>query len=339
MYIFVDESGTFTESKDADSWCVVAAYVVPENQIHHVGRIVRQLRSKYGGTETKLSRIRESDYFEVLHKLSVLPGLAFAVACDVNLHSKAAVEMHRDTQARGVLRHVDRMRHETARQDLQNLASDIEALPFQLYAQLTLQVLLFDEVLRRSTFYYSQRRPIALSHFRWRLDRKNTTPTAYEDVFLRLLPALLQTSSVDNPMVMLSDGGSDYSYFKRFEFENGSPPEFLNRDYGLTVENGANIGKIVGEDMELVDSANVDGVQVADLLASGVRRLLRGGFDNPSVAARLLGCNMTETIKKGHTPIRLVSLDVTSSVSSRNAGLIRTMGKQTKPLLLKSRYT
>lgn len=331
MFIFVDESGTFTESQNPDSWCVVAAYTLPENQIPHVARLLKRLKAKYGGTETKLAQMREADYFEVLDKLSALAGLGFAVACDVSLQSRDLVETHRDVQATKVLQHVDKMRYEAGRRGLQKMADDLRALPFQLYAQLVLQVLLFDEVLRRAPLYYAQRRPQTLANLRWRLDRKDTTPTAYEDAFRRLLPGLLQSRSLGNPMVMLSDG-ADYSYLKRFDFDEGKLPGYLEQEYGIKVKDGANVGMMVCEDFELVDSAVVDGVQVADMLASGVRRLLRGGFTNPQVAARLLGANLVGPIYK-IPPITLATMGRESQISERNAMLLQAMAGRAKPLL------
>jgi len=332
MFVFVDESGTFTESQNPDSWCVVAAYTLPENQVPHATRVLKRLRAKYGGDETKLAQMREGDYFEALNKLAALPGLGFAVACDVSLHSREAVEVHQYAQADKVLQHLGKMHYETGRQGLQKMADDLRALPFQLYAQLILQVLLFAEVLRRAPLYYAQRRPQTLAHLRWRLDRKDTTPTEYEDVFHRLLPGLLQSISLRNPMVFLSEG-ADYSYFKRFDFDEGQQPEYLEREYGIKVKDGANIGKMVNEDFELVDSATADGVQVADLLASGVRRLLRGGFAKQEVASRLLGANMAGTIFRV-PPVTLATLGSKATVSERNAMLLKAMSGRSKKLLL-----
>lgn len=331
MLIFVDESGTFMESPQADSWCVIAAYTVPEKGVPLVRRVLNRLRAKYGGGEIKLAQMREADYFEALHKLAALGGLGFAVACDVNLHSRAAVEAHRDAQAAKVVEHIDKMHSDSGRRGLQRMADDLRSLPFQLYAQLSLQVILFDEVLRRASLYYAQRRPHTLSRLSWRLDRKNTTPTPYEEVFRRLLPGLLQSSSLRSPMVMLSEG-ADYSHFKRFDFQEGQIPDYLEQDYGIQVRNGADLGKMIREDFQLVDSEAVDGIQVADLLASGVRRLLRGGFEDDLIAARLLGANFAGEIYT-RPPVRLVTLGRESEVNERNAVLLNEMSRRVKRLL------
>jgi len=332
MFIFVDESGTFTESKETDSWCVVAAYTVPENQVTHVSRILKRLRNKYGGHETKLGQMKETDYFEVLHKLSALPGLAFAVSCDVSLHTRELVEQHRDTQAEKILTHVDKMRFEAGRKAVETLANDVAKLPYQLYAQLVMQTLLFDDVLRHAPLYYAQRRPHALEYLRWRLDQKDTTPTAYEETFKRLLPSLLQTKSLNNPMIMLSDG-ADYSYFKRFDYKAGEIPLYLEEEYGIRISDAANIGKMVMEDFELVDSSAVDGVQVADLIASGVRRLLRGQFNDQQAAARLIGKNLAGKIATSPA-VKLATLGRQAVVSRPTEDVLKIMKQNTKRLLL-----
>lgn len=118
MYIFVDESGTFTapKSADVDSWCVVAAYTSPEGDQERLKALVMQLRQDCGSdTEVKIDQLSEGRYIRFLRDLSRLTGLLFAVAVDVSLHSKTAVEAHRDAQADKVIEHRSKMVHATAR--------------------------------------------------------------------------------------------------------------------------------------------------------------------------------------------------------------------------------
>ena len=93
-----------------------------------------------------------------------------------------------------------------------------------------------------------------------------------------------------------------------------------------------NIGRVVREDFELVDSAGCAGVQVADLLSSGFRRLLRGGFSNPETVARLLGSNMVQEVRN-QVPVMLVSLDKTADVSGGVAHFLRIILASTRPML------
>lgn len=281
MYIFVDESGTFTApaSAAADSWCVVAAYTSPETDQERLSALVMQLRQDCGSEmEVKIDQLSEARYIRFLRDLSRLTGLVFAVAVDVSLHSKIAVVAHRDAQADKVIEHRTKMIHAKARDAITALGESMRSLPVQLYTQLQCQVELFHKVLARAPLYYSQHKPETLSRLSWRVDQKDTIPTAYETAFRTILPMALQSKSLRDPMMELVEG--NYDSFRHFEFPAGQYPAYLEEQYGIkTSGNGVNVDQMVGEDFELVDSNAVPGVQVADLIASGLRRLFRGKFE------------------------------------------------------------
>jgi hypothetical protein len=276
MNIFVDESGSFVLANRKNAFCVVAAYIIPDRQLEEMESLIAALRAESGaGAETKLRDLPEDKYVGLLSKLSSLDGLAFAVAVDVGLHRPQHIECHRNMQARKIRQNAPRMVYEEGRSAVIALADAMEALPLQLYTQLVCQVGLFHTILTRAPVYYVQRDPSVLAAFRWRVDRKAQSPTKYERAFKDVLAALLQSRSIQDPMIMLE--GADYSFFHRFEYEAGGVPEYLERDYGIQIESGTNVGKLIHEDFQFVDSDLSAGVQVADLIAGGVRRLLRGG--------------------------------------------------------------
>lgn len=334
MYIFVDESGTFTAPTSAapDSWCVVAAYTSPETDQVRLNALVRQLRTDCGvETEVKLNQVSEARYIRFLRDLSRLNGLAFAVAVDVSLHSAAGVSAHRDAQADKVIEHRAKLIHAMARDSLTSISDSIRSLPLQLYTQLQCQVELFHKVLARAPLYYSQHKPEALAQLSWRVDQKNTIPTAYEGAFKAILPAFLQSKSLREPMIKLVEG--NYESFKRFEFPAGQYPTYLEEHYGIkTRGDGMNVGQMVKEDFQLVDSTAVTGVQVADLIASGLRRLFRGKFERTHEIALGLGANMVSELR-GEPIVRLISLTATAPVSDRSAGLLERLAKTSKPLV------
>lgn len=333
MYIFVDESGTFTNSKKLDAWCVVSAYVAPEHKRRSINDLINRIRTIGNhGAETKLKNLSEDQYVWFLEELRCLGGLAFAVAVDVGLHRPDAVVRHQDGQANKIVEHREKMKHESARQDIDDLAAEIRSLPSQLYTQLICQVELFHKVLTRAPLYFVQRHPPTLGYFRWRLDQKAKVPTAYEKAFQKILPAILQSKSFSDPMIMLE--GADYSHFSRFDYPSGEKPTYLKEQYGIDVEEGSNIGKIVLTDFKLADSATTPGLQIADLLASGIRRLFRGGFKSEEKIAVLIGSNMVQQMQREY-PIKLVSLDKTAAVSKHSAHLIHLMSSSTRPMLSK----
>lgn len=79
MYIFIDESGTFLPSPERDSWCVVAAYVIPEHLRRKVDALMLRVRGiGNNGAVTKLKHISDGQYVWILAELNKLGGIAFA---------------------------------------------------------------------------------------------------------------------------------------------------------------------------------------------------------------------------------------------------------------------
>jgi hypothetical protein len=332
MNIFVDESGTFSASSRRGSWCVVAAYVIPERHTAQLEALINDLRDEASaGAETKLRHLTEARYFDFLRDLSHLDGLAFFVAVDVSLHRPSQIEHHRNMQAAKIRENVDRMVYDEGRRAIIALAKAIESLPLQLYTQLVCQLELFHRVLTRAPVYYVQRDPASLSAFRWRVDQKAKTPTKYERAFRDIVAAALQTKSLRDPMIMLE--GEDYSFFNRFQYAPGEAPEYLARDYGIVVDADTNLGKMVYEDFQFADSNGSAGIQAADLLAGGLRRLLRGGYERPEVVAAALGANTLQEQYSGPT-VKLISLDQEAGVAASLAGHLRIMGRNAKAMLL-----
>lgn len=331
MYIFVDESGTFTPSPARNSWCVVAAYAAPEHARRKLEHVVAKIRSINRGRETKLRDMTEDQYLAFLWDLRQIDGLAFAVAVDTGCHSAEAVKHHRDGQVEKVLEHQDKMRFAGGRQAVGELARMLGAVPPQLYLQLVAQVVLLYEVIQWSTFYYAQRHPSALGNFRWRIDQKEKCETRYETAFYRLLPALLQSKSLDEPLLMLK--GADYSHYAKFLFSDGAAPSFLKDDYGIAVESPGDIGKLIREDFKFVDSNASPGVQVADLVSAGVFRLLRQRFDQCESVAQALGGLFASPPKKSHC-IRIVTLDQEGQLDAKVAHLVRLVDRSSKPILI-----
>ncbi len=80
--------------------------------------------------------------------------------------------------------------------------------------------------------------------------------------------------------------------------------------YGIKIDTKndcLNLGKIIHEDIGFHDSENSTGIQIADLLASGIRRCLRNQFQNNSKVAELLG-SLFVAPKKGDIAINLIEL-------------------------------
>jgi len=312
MKIAIDESGTFVYSNAENSWNCVVAYVYPEVHNRRIKNEVSQLlrrRGKAGRKEVKLRDLSEAQYVDFLVRLRKWDGVLYAVSTDAMVNTPDVVSRHQDDQTRMMLEHVDKMLYESGRDSLRALACRVSELPHQLYVQMICQVQLVIQILHSAVIYIVQRYPATLGRFRWRIDQKNSTPTSYEEAYSQVLPAFLQSASLRDPIPMLT--GADYRSFDRFYFPKGDEPTYLREAYGIDIDDAddrkLNIGQLVREDVRFVDSKSDPGVQVADLLASGLRRCLRGQFQDNEQVASLIGSLMVQRMYN-NVPVQLISL-------------------------------
>jgi len=337
MNIFIDESGTFVNAKKPNSWNSIAAYTSPESDRRHIRKILGDLKRSTGAlanTEVKLRDVEEAQYFKFLEQLGKHNGVLFSVATDAGLNQEAGIAAHQRIQAAKIIEHKDKMLHQSAKDGLQTLSQQVAELAPQLYIQLQCQIQLIDNVIRYGTLYFVQRMPKHLGYFRWRIDQKNSERTVYESAFLTVLPAFLQSRSLRDPFIMLKD--ADYSAFSRFDYTKENRPTYLQNIYGLDVnesELATNIGMLVREKLEFVDSKQNQGVQIADLLVSGIRRCLRQGFEDNKTAAHLLGRLMVNRERR-YQPIQFLGFtDEEIKVSDEVARLSKIMEKSCRSLL------
>lgn len=338
MNVYVDESGTFVNSPQLERWNVVAAVAAAESARSAMSEGLKKLRIASGGLplhEVKLNQVNEAAYLALLAKLDRDDVLLFATATDAGLNTTQRVAQHQSIQVANIRENIPRMRHEGGRNGLQILSDELEGLSGQLYVQLVCQVRLIDDVLRRSINYFAQRRPQTLKHFRWRIDQKNVDKPTFEQAFEKIAPSLLQSRSIRQPFEAVR--GFNYSFMKGYEFENGKAPDYLQTEYGLPEMDGFDLGKILRYEMTFVDSESSEGVQVADLLASGLRRLLRGQFQDNRSVATALGKLMLRN-RRGEYPICLVALsDKEHSASTYVRNVVKQLALHSKPMLTTAR--
>ena len=334
MNIYIDESGSFVSAPTNGSWNVVVAVAASESsrrQIEHAVRSLKLAVAAPGTDEVKLSDIDERQYFKFLESLHQTHALLFATATDAGLNTLERLTRHQDIQVEKIRENVPRMRYEGGRQGVELLANQLETISPQLYAQLVCQVDLLHAVVSRAINYFAQRVPGTLAEFRWRIDQKNTTKTTYEQAFEKIAPALLQTRSFQEPAARVH--GFDYRHFARYEFPDGEPPDYLATEYGLKIEHALNIGKLVRENLKFEDSKKSIGIQVADLLASGIRRCLRGGFKENETMSHAIG-RLTLQNEKGKFPIHLVSFaDSEDFADTTASNVVKAMAKESRSML------
>lgn len=337
MNIYVDESGSFVNSTTLGSWNVVVALTAAETGRKVIAEAVRGVRRAAGAgptEEVKLYRLDERAYLQFLDAMQHQDLAVFATATDAGLNSFERVERHKTMQVAKIREVIPRMRYEEGRLGVELLASQVESISPQLYVQLVCQVNLLHDVIDRAINYFAQRRPATLREFRWRIDQKNSTLTTFDDAFEKIAPALLQTRSIREPFAKVE--GFDYRAMKAYEFEDGKAPAYLQAEYGLPEMEGFNIQKIVRGNLEFVDSESLDGVQAVDLIASGLRRLLRENFSDNIGIARALGRLFVQA-KRGSSSISLTTMAAEETVASPHVvDMVRAINASSKQMLVRA---
>jgi len=336
MEIFIDESGSFTDTgANPNSWCVISAYTSPETEkrkYRDTLNLLKRRSTKPISSEIKLHEIEEQTYFQFLEELGQLKGALICIATDSHLNTVSLVKEHQRHQADSLLKDVDEMIYESGKYAVQHLANQVMSLSPQQYVQLTCQIQLIHSVINRGINYFIQRQPNTLASFRWRIDQKEPAKKLdYEDAFEKLSPALLQTISLREPFPALS--WCDYRPMSEYMHKKGDIPEYLIDKFPhLSEAEGLDVQKIVRKDIKFVDSKLVEGVQVSDLLASGVRRLLKADFENNEQAAMLLGKLMVQEMDN-KSPVSLITLGNEAVPDTYQTKLIRLLIKFCKPMV------
>ena len=317
------------------SWNAVAALAVSEKSEKKLKYHLDQLKISNGfdlSKEAKLKDLPEGSFLQFIENLAGLTIIVFSTATDSGLNTIDRVIKHQQCQVAETLRHINKMKYEGGRQGVQLVSSQLAKLPPQLYVQLLCQVNLMFDIVSRVINYYAQREPDALAEFRWRIDQKNISRTDFEDAFEKLSPALLQTRSISEPLMMVK--GFDYSSLSQYEFENGKVPEYLSEVYGIEAKSGLNIQKIIRGDIKFMDSKDSPGIQAVDLVVSGIRRCLRRQFSDNEIAASKLGQLMLQE-KHSAPPLSLISFADDQPLPLEVARLIRIMTKNNKDMILR----
>lgn len=333
MNIYIDESGSFVFHPKEGSWSVVVAICCPESSRRSIQEVVHRLRRKHEihAGEVKLPKIGEGEYLKLLEDLAKLELIMFATATDSGLNTTDRVQAHKAASVEDIRSNISRMKFEGGRLGMILLANQIESLPLQLYVQLMTQVNLVHDVIERAINFYVQRKPVALREFRWRIDQKNTTKTVFEEAFEKIAPPLVQARSIREPMMQIRE--FDYRHLAAYEFAEGEGPDYLQTDYGLPPMDGLNVQKLFRGNLKFVDSNASDGVQIADLLASGLRRTLKDAFDEPARVARAIGRLCVQNVR-GKQAINLITFSEDRYLPEYTSSIIRQIDRESKQFML-----
>jgi hypothetical protein len=333
LLTFIDESGTFVTPAPIGSWSTVAALVIPEGKRKLLLKTLEVFKTGHNlprHGEFKLNQIDESSYINLLSNLALLDVAVFAIALDAGYSKKSDIESHQSIQASKIRENIPLMLNEGGRAGVEILAKSLELLSPQLYAQLVCQTELIYEILVRGTLYYVQRSPQTLGHLRWRIDEKNSAKPSFERTFSWTALGLLQSKSLQSPLSQLE--GADYSFFRRNYHPPETLPTHLRLPSGEPVLSGLDLRKLFTENLKFVNSKNEPGVQLADLIASGIRRVLRGEFEKNIEISRLIGKLLVQN-SNNSSPINLVSFNGEHRAEAIVTDVVRQFIRHAKPMV------
>ncbi|WP_250623001.1 DUF3800 domain-containing protein [Pinirhizobacter soli] len=285
MYIFIDESGTFAPTSQPGAWCVVAAYVVGSRDRVAAEDALNALKARAGRSaldEIKRRDVTEENYFRFLEDLSSQGGFLVSVATDAGVNN--GVTENQMGQVRIIRDAIDSLETFKDKSEAEALVAAMEVLSPQLYVEIICRMYLAWLTVNVGVAHYVQTEPQTLWSMDWRFDAKGGAGAAFEKAHGPLMAGLASQMSKTQPMPFVA--GGDYSHFGRF-IRGGAaalrPTGQGRRDVAVITQ------RLYREKQSFADSARSPGIQIADLLVSGIAALLRGKFTDQERAARCLG--------------------------------------------------
>jgi hypothetical protein len=287
MHIFIDESGTFAPALEPGAWCVVAAYVVGSRDRVAAEEALNALKTRTGRSSTdeiKRRDLSEKEYFRFLEDLSNKGGFLASVATDASTNIEAVES--RTEQVRVIREAIDGLEAPEDKLEAEALAEAMEVLSPQLYVEIICRMHLAWLAVNVGVTHYVQTEPQTLWRMDWCFDAKGGAGAAFEKAHGSLMAGLASEMSRTNPMPFVA--GADYSNFVRF-IRGGAAALRPISSRQIRSDVMVDAQRLYRERQAFVDSTRSRGVQIADLLVSGIAALLRGKFSDQERAARCLG--------------------------------------------------
>lgn len=271
MYIFIDESGSFSIPKDPKKPSVscVGALLIPEDSYSHVSEefLLMSNSWKKDGDEVKGKLLGEEEISEALRLFSDNNVRFDCVAFDAGLHTSDEVRDHLLQQVEFLGGGYEGISDASELEDLARWQKLMNSLSNQEYVQLCMTNRLVRSILEKQVSYYAMTDPKELARFIWKIDGKSTDNTHRMEIMWQaiLIPYLEAVSLID-PISTVEGPEFDYASYNKFIKHDGDHNQ--NRSF-LT---------ILEEDRNFVDSKSEIGLQMVDVALSAARRMLMGNL-------------------------------------------------------------
>ena len=295
MRIYIDEAGPFLPPQPPRSlFSLVLSLIIPSSIEQELLYEFLRLRDTWPNqcVEIKGSSLNESQAAQLISLVLKYDTLVQFIALDANTHPDPLVEDFKKRQADGVTTNITREHHPGPIPHLHQLGEAVRRMPNQLFLQSFATWELIIRTIREGTVYFVQREPEELGDIAWIIDRKDQTLTQMEETWSTLILPLSERAFANEPLIGILE--EDYSYFDaRYGFNRATiePDELRHVQWLRSVSGKGPLGEDerLGVDAKLLlteqrtfeDSRDSLGLQLADMLASTLRRALNDQLQHP----------------------------------------------------------
>lgn len=280
----MDESGNFTPSFGLSVVCVLS---LPSKEVRRVRRQIEEASNEWPRHkgELKSGSLGESELALLIDILFRAEAVLHCAAMDVGSESGEQIETQKSEQCEAITRHLTPQHHPNVARQLWELRRSLEAMSQQLYVQSVIMRELVCDVLGDVSMYFSQRLPRELAQWNWTIDAKDPTRISTQERWWRdTFAPLVESRSERFPFPIAVGPNFQYKHFTRkFRLvkELWRPGQARRKIVGF------NIGRLVTDSVEFVDSRSDILIQAIDVLTGFMRRALAGEITNASTLLQL----------------------------------------------------
>lgn len=346
MHIFIDESGIFLPTSDANKWSSVGALVVPDESLQALKDALSKLKTSNGLEDIEEFKRNRPDCSS--ESFSIFLDTLFHLNCTLHVLSTngSPTELSETKNYKENIKHSIRKYSSKVTSSaslVEELVNLIDELSDQQFCQCMLQSYMLKYLLDKVVLLYAEISPESLSTFRWKLDQKNLKETSYEVVFKHLYSGIALVSSLSQPGPICLGSQYDYSHFlaafspisdKNIDDTLEESLEIFEKDLKNLQQAliAIDINKVLTHDFELADSKDCFGLQSIDLLVSSVNRCLKQNFTDNEKMAASLGQLMVNSPLIKMKALSLMSFSSDGAIEEYVENIINIMDSSSKQL-------
>jgi hypothetical protein len=334
VHIYIDESGIFSNpAKKPNVASVVAALVIPSQHKVRVFTEFEKLSANWPHVdgEIKGRALNERQITATAKLLQKYNCVVEMNVIDIGIHTDDELDKYQKQMCDQIAGWATKEHSEEFKKLVEDISAALQEPKNQVFVELFLLTLLIPRVLSVAVNFYARHIPKELKAYHWVIDAKDKQITDYEDAWSSIILTSIEHQTKQTPLIRIENG--DYSYLEPY-FK--LPEDLVRRaERGLAGDGDKaafNVTPIM-EDLKFLDSKDVIGLQLADIVANASQRALNGKLPNGGYEE--IGGLM---VKQQEPAIRIIRMDPTVKeltkikVESPLHGPINKMLEHTKAL-------